>query len=94
MEKDVLIILMIAFGLFAVIMFVLFYVYLKKYYNSRRISDDFEKEIDNRVDEDDEDIIGNSGTFEDELNNNENYSSTMNEYNVDNDDEFVPMKKE
>lgn len=95
MEKDVLIILMIAFGLFAVIMFVLFYVYLKKYYNSRRISDDFEKEIDNRVDDDDdEDIIGNSGTFEDELNNNENYPSTMNEYNVDNDDEFVPMKKE
>ena len=82
MEKDILVILMIAFGLFAVIMFVLFYAYLKKYYNNRRISDDFEKEIDNRVDDDeyDEDIIGNSGSFEEEVENNDNYSSNVDDF--------------
>ena len=62
MGKDLLVILMIAFGLFAVIMFVLFYAYLKKYHNEKNLSEDFEKEIDNKPDEEDEeDIIGNSG---------------------------------
>ena len=61
MEKDILVILMIAFGLFAVIMFVLFYAYLKKYHNERIIDDNYEKDIDREQDEPDEDIIGNSG---------------------------------
>lgn len=65
MGKDVLIILMIAFGLFAVIMFVLFYAYLKKYHNERIIDDNYEKDIDREQDmeqeEPDEDIIGNRG---------------------------------
>ena len=46
MGKDVLVILMIAFGIFAIVMFVLFFVYLKKFYNSKRISDDYKKELD------------------------------------------------
>ena len=50
MEKDVLVILMVAFGLFAIVMFILFFVYLKKYYNNRHLNDDYRKEID---DEDD-----------------------------------------
>ncbi len=50
MEKDVLVILMVAFGLFAIIMFILFFIYLKKYYNNRHLNDDYRKEID---DEDD-----------------------------------------
>ncbi len=46
MGKNVLVILMIAFGIFAIVMFVLFFVYLKKFYNSKQISDDYKKELD------------------------------------------------
>ncbi len=46
MEKDILVILMVAFGLFAIVMFILFFVYLKKYYNDKHISDDYKKELD------------------------------------------------
>ena len=53
MGKDILVILMIAFGLFAVIMFVLFFVYLKRYYNSKHVEDDYKKEIDMDDDHDD-----------------------------------------
>ena len=60
MEKDVLVILMIAFGIFAVVMFVLFYAYLKKYYNSRHIRDDYKKDLDEEVEDDD-----SIGSFED-----------------------------
>ena len=51
MGKDVLVILMVAFGLFAILMFILFYVYLRKYYNNRHISDDYQKEMDNDIEE-------------------------------------------
>lgn len=53
MEKDVLVILMVAFGLFAIVMFVLFFVYLKKYYNSKHINDDYQKEGTEEYREDD-----------------------------------------
>lgn len=53
MEKDVLVILMIAFGIFAVVMFVLFYAYLKKYYNKRHIIDDYKEDLEKETDEDD-----------------------------------------
>ncbi len=51
MGKDILVILMIAFGLFAIIMFVLFFVYLKKYYNSRHINDDYQKDLDDHIEQ-------------------------------------------
>ena len=44
MEKDILVILMVAFGLFAILMFILFYVYAKKYYNDKHIIEDYEDE--------------------------------------------------
>ena len=51
MGKDVLVILMVAFGLFAIIMFVLFFVYLKKYYNNRKIDDDYKRYVDEEIEE-------------------------------------------
>ena len=41
MGKDVLVILMMAFGLFAILMFILFYIYAKKSYNSKHIDDNY-----------------------------------------------------
>ena len=50
MGKDVLVILMVAFGLLAIVMFVLFFVYLRRYYNSKHINDDYKKDLDNNKD--------------------------------------------
>ena len=57
MEKDVLVILMVAFGLFAIVMFVLFFVYLKKYYNSRHINEDYTKEEESPNEDDSENEV-------------------------------------
>jgi flagellar basal body-associated protein FliL len=56
MEKDILVILMVAFGLFAIVMFILFFIYLKKYYNSKHISEDYKKQIDDDAIEEIEEI--------------------------------------
>ena len=54
MEKDVLVILMVAFGLFAIVMFILFFIYLRKYYNTKHMEDDYKKDLDvKEVQEDD-----------------------------------------
>ena len=42
MEKDILVILMMAFGLFAILMFILFYIYAKKYYNAKHLTDNYQ----------------------------------------------------
>ena len=44
MGKDILVILMMAFGLFAILMFILFYIYAKKYYNEKHLTDDYEED--------------------------------------------------
>ena len=44
MISDILVILLMAFGLFAISMFILFYVYLKRSYNKRHLNDDYTKE--------------------------------------------------
>ena len=81
MEKDILVILMIAFGIFAILMFILFYVYLKKYYNDKHIEQDFEQDIiKNEINDD------NLFSNENEVNN---YSYLDDEI----DDEFMPRKK-
>ena len=41
MEMDILAILMVAFCLFAIGMFVLFYIYAKKYHNEKNINEDY-----------------------------------------------------
>lgn len=41
---DTLVILMMAFGLFAIIMFILFYVYAKKYYNEKHLTDEYKED--------------------------------------------------
>lgn len=51
MSKDILVILMMAFGLFAILMFILFYVYAKKYYNNKHLIDDIEDNDDNETEE-------------------------------------------
>ena len=79
MGKDILIILMIAFGLFAIIMFVLFYTYLRKYYNNKHLIQDYEKDIENESDEETEQVNSNEINFS-ELS--------------DLDEGFVPIKKE
>ena len=41
MGKDILVILMMAFGLFGILMFILFYIYAKKHYNETHTSDEY-----------------------------------------------------
>ena len=55
MVNDILVILMVAFGLFAIIMFVLLYVFLKKNYNNRHLSDDYTKDLKREKFEEDDD---------------------------------------
>ena len=52
MGNDILVIIMVAFGLLANVMFVLFFVYLKKYYGSKHIEEDYKKELDEKIDDD------------------------------------------
>ena len=106
MEKDVLVILMIAFGIFAIAMFILFYVYLKKYYNGKHIEQDFENDI--FKDDLDDDIIStnpddNTFSSNDEIvSKDELFTPLIEDNNVlDNkndeedytEDDFVPIKK-
>lgn len=110
MGKDILVILMIAFGLFSIIMFILFFVYLKKYYNSKHLEDDYKKEIDMDDDHDDipfEDALPKEDITEEikeepkqaisfqEANNNiqEVRVPYENDPNIEDDLEFVPIKK-
>lgn len=51
MEKDILVILMVAFGLFAIAMFIMFFIYLKKYYNTKHLEDDYKKDVDEKINE-------------------------------------------
>lgn len=48
MGKDVLVILMMAFGLFAILMFILFYVYAKRYFNEKKLTDDYNLDDEER----------------------------------------------
>ena len=54
MGKDIFVILMVAFGLFAILMFILFFIYLKRYYNKKNMNDDYRKEIDESFEEQEE----------------------------------------
>ena len=77
MEMDILAILMVAFGLFAVLMFILFYAYAKKYYN--------EKHLDNNFDEDEIAVY----LDEKEQVESENEKNNLQEF----DEEFIPRKR-
>ena len=57
MGKDLLVILMVGFGLFAVFMFIMFFIYLKKYYNSRHTEEDYQKELDQKIFEEQNDVV-------------------------------------
>ncbi len=46
MKMDILAILMVAFALFAILMFILFYIYAKKYHNEKRISESYEDDFE------------------------------------------------
>ena len=81
MENEILVILMVAFGLFAIVMFILFFIYLKRYYNNKHLDDDYQKDIDRNIDE--------------EINNQPKevvtpvYETTKEQEDL----EFVPIKK-
>ena len=67
MEKDILVILMMAFGLFAILMFILFYIYAKKYYNEKHLTEDYQEDeecelIDIRIN--DKVIVFDSNNYE------------------------------
>ena len=90
MGKDILVILMVAFGLFAIIMFVLFYAYLKKYYNNKHISEDYKKDIDDTLIEEEEIEIPK----EEEIKEERSFSKEMNSMKIiEEENDFVPVKK-
>lgn len=91
--KDILLILMVAFGLFAIVMFVLFYVYLKKYYNKKHLEDDYEKVGEEDIESEDVNFENDSNIpFEPIQEENNNYTSNLN-VNDNSDGEFIPIKK-
>ena len=58
MVNDILVIIMVAFGLFAILMFILLYVYMKKNYNIRHMNYDYEKDIDKEeIDDENEEFM-------------------------------------
>lgn len=83
MRADVLIILMVAFGLFSILMFVLFYVYLKKYLNEKHLVEDYEDSQDVETEEK-EDI-----KVQEEEKKEVNNAKVINEDEMD----FIPRKK-
>ena len=99
MEKEVLVILMVAFGIFAIAMFILFFIYLKKYYNERHLEEDYQKELDEKIEEERAEGI--------EIPVSDNFIipplepkvsepvivPPVEEKNVEEDMEFVPIKK-
>ena len=70
MGKDVLVILMMAFGLFAILMFILFYIYAKKNYNDKHINEDYT------------DLLGEDIELVEILINNEKQIFDVNEYSL------------
>lgn len=55
MLNEVLAILVVSFGIFAIAMFIVLYIHLKKNYNSKHIEEDYKKELDESfIEEDDE----------------------------------------
>ncbi len=83
--KDILVILMVAFGLFAIVMFVLFYVYLRKYYNKKHLEEDYEK-----LGDDDTEPELAEPLKKESVNVNTSLNTIDDVYN---DGEFVPLKK-
>lgn len=63
MKMDILVILMMAFGLFAILMFILFYIYAKKHYNDKQMNDelalidDDNEEVNSSLEKDKEEPI-------------------------------------
>lgn len=74
MEMDILAILMVAFCLFAIGMFILFYIYARKYHNEKNMSDDY-KVIDDENPKDEIELIDISI-------NNKDYVFDANGYNL------------
>jgi len=55
MLNEVLAILVVSFGIFAIAMFIVLYIHFKKNYNSKHIEEDYKKELDESfIEEDDE----------------------------------------
>lgn len=88
MEMDILVILIMAFGLFAILMFILFYIYAKKHYNDKHMSSDLEfiDDID-----DDKDLPQEKEEVIEVIDEPKN--TTMGENTFDLDTDFIPKKK-
>lgn len=59
MNMDILAILMVAFGLFAILLFILFYIYARTARNKKRENDDYEEDIEkyNNIDKDSDNLV-------------------------------------
>ena len=99
MENEVLVILMVAFGLIAIAMFILFYIYLKKYYNQKHLSEDYQKELESehleeeKYNKEEKEEKKEEISFEKENSNIKEIRETKKSDNVENEMEFVPIKK-
>ena len=76
MKMDILAILMVAFCLFAIGMFILFYIYAKKYHNEKSINDDY------KVYDGDDDNSKDEIELVDITINNKDYVFDANGYNL------------
>lgn len=92
MEMDILIILIMAFGLFAILMFILFYIYAKKHYNDKHIHNELEL-IDDIEDINDEPIIEEITDDKKNLEELNTQEVKNKEDNFDYEDSFKPKKK-
>ena len=109
MDLNVLVILIMAFGLFSILMFILFYIYAKKYYNDKMVSnenieldDDIDDSNDSNVEKKEEakkySSINMENTSYDAINNASLRQEYVKKENVTkkvdlDDEEFIPMKK-
>jgi len=105
MKMDILVILMMAFGLFAILMFILFYIYAKKHYNDKQMNDelalidDDNEEVNSSLEKDKEEpiieeISDEKNITEIDSNKKEDIIEISNtESNFDLESDFVPKKK-
>ena len=95
MEMDILVILMVAFALFAILMFVLFYIYAKKYYNEKHLTEIYEDDaVDDELLEKKEPIENNNVDIDenDLIKEKDNVTNDFSS-EIAVEEDFVPIKK-
>ena len=90
MKMDILAILMVAFALFAILMFILFFVYAKKYHNEKKISEDY-NDLDDEESSDNDEMLDVKKEIEliDIMINDKNYVFDANNYHLNNNQDVL-----